>query len=35
VLDDARRELVHLRELHHMDSQVFILYTTRLGPEVG
>jgi hypothetical protein len=35
VLDDARRELVRLRELHHMASQVFILYATRLGPEVG
>jgi hypothetical protein len=34
VLDDARRELDRLGELHHMASQVFVLYATRLGPEV-
>ncbi|OEL33148.1 hypothetical protein BAE44_0005833 [Dichanthelium oligosanthes] len=30
MLDDARSEFVRLRELHHMASQVFVLYGTRL-----
>ncbi|OEL12724.1 hypothetical protein BAE44_0026259 [Dichanthelium oligosanthes] len=30
MLDDAHGELVRLRELHHMASQVFVLYGTRL-----
>ena len=35
VLDDARRELVRLRELHNMANVVFVLCgaRTRLGPE--
>ncbi|CAL4951715.1 unnamed protein product [Urochloa decumbens] len=35
MLDDARRALVRLRELHDMASQVFHLCATRLAPEAA